>query len=721
MSVRFFPRFIVALTTLVVLTVLICGSVHAQTGCTVQSQAANLNALRDGSTAGSIAAVTIRNLACSTANGVYTATGATNPATIATNLNSTINLKAWGAMGDAKGYTTGVMTSGSATFTDTTNAPFLPTDCTGGTGCTGTVNKAIMVDGAGAAGAPLSANIIGYTSASVVTLSANAGSSVPYSYASDFYYINPKPLPAVGQSGAGSYAPGNTITLTGGTATTQAVLTVTQTGLQSATVNAAGSGGTNGACVLTGTTGTSSTGPGRFTIAATIAGNVISSLGAITSQGGYTTNPTSVASEPVTSSCGLTGATLVLKMGVLNVRVSTLGKYSVFPTSPVAQGSTSGSGTGATFTLFSSLTGGYTFGTDDSAVFSAAITYAMSLNNGQQPIIYAPGGSYYMKGTTSPTITKSIIITGDGPHNSYFVIDPAYVGDLISTSDVWGLGFVNGMSPTADNTGVSIGNFTVIGNAHATGVQNAIALYDRSDFANISNVHVYWLHGQAILIGTEKNTTQAYMRESTIYNIKGMFCGTSALPCIHITSMNDLGAYGDSTNEIIISDVNVFNAASAGVVVDNINNTFADTRLIKFFALRIEQSNNGDNLNIGLSTNTGRTGAIQIYGLESISAPAGFWSMNFADSASVFHNYSMYVEGITFTGYAGGGGINIQDGQQMQFIFNGTSVYGYVLQTASSATVPFGISVDYGGSEFAITSNLGTAGIVKKPTWAAFP
>lgn len=147
------------------------------------------------------------------------------------------------------------------------------------------------------------------------------------------------------QSGIGSYVPGNTITLTGGTFTTAAVLTVTHTQVSSATVSAGGTGGTPGTQTVTGTTGTGTKFQANVTISG---GGAITAVNSITVNGSYTVNPTSLTNEPVTGA-GLTGAQLNIKMGASTVITSTPGSYTVLPSNPVAQGSTSGSGTGATF------------------------------------------------------------------------------------------------------------------------------------------------------------------------------------------------------------------------------------------------------------------------------------------------------------------------------------------------------------------------------------
>lgn len=150
--------------------------------------------------------------------------------------------------------------------------------------------------------------------------------------------------PVTAQSGAGSYAPGDTFTVTGGTGTA-AVLTITNTKVVSATVAAGGSGGTDGTQTVTGTTGTGT----KFQASVTIASGAITAVLSITVAGDYTVNPTSLTNEPVTGA-SLTGAELNVKMGILTAPVSTPGSYSVLPTAPVS-GTTSGSGTGATFTL----------------------------------------------------------------------------------------------------------------------------------------------------------------------------------------------------------------------------------------------------------------------------------------------------------------------------------------------------------------------------------
>ena len=154
---------------------------------------------------------------------------------------------------------------------------------------------------------------------------------------------------SISAAGTG-YVPGQTITLTGGAETSNAVLDVLTTKVVSATVagGAGGTGGTPGTQTVTGTTGTGT----LFTASVTVSGGgAITAVLSITTGGKYTVNPTTLATEPVTGA-GLVGAQLNVVMGINTVggHAGNLGSYTVTPANPVAQGSSSGSGTGATVT-----------------------------------------------------------------------------------------------------------------------------------------------------------------------------------------------------------------------------------------------------------------------------------------------------------------------------------------------------------------------------------
>lgn len=147
--------------------------------------------------------------------------------------------------------------------------------------------------------------------------------------------------------GTGGYAPGNTIHLSGGIQTTPAIVTVTDTAVTGLpTIASAGSGGTPGAAVVTGTTGTGTKFQANVTIGG---GGSISSVDNLVIGGSYSVNPSNTNAEPVTGG-GLSGAQLAIEMGVGSVSVTSAG---VFTENSIGgnftQASTSGSGVGATF------------------------------------------------------------------------------------------------------------------------------------------------------------------------------------------------------------------------------------------------------------------------------------------------------------------------------------------------------------------------------------
>jgi hypothetical protein len=294
----------------------------------------------------------------------------------------------YGATGTWQQLTGGAITLGTNAF-HAGNATFTSAD----------IGKIIIIYGAGVNGSPLNTTISGYVDAHDVTLSANASSTTSSSIYNAYLAGY-----TTSQSGSGSYAAGDTITVATTGGTVASIFTVNTTGLVSATANAAGSGGTNGSCVLTGTTGS---GAQKFQINATISGGAISAIGSVVTQGSYTTNPTSLNAEPVTSSCSLSGATLTVKMGVGNIAVTQGGVYTSFPSSPVAQASTSGSGTGATINVNAQVSGNFEYGFDDTTAIQSAISATP-----QYATLYFPCGLYRISSALS--VSTSINIKGCG-------------------------------------------------------------------------------------------------------------------------------------------------------------------------------------------------------------------------------------------------------------------------------------------------------------------
>lgn len=114
-------------------------------------------------------------------------------------------------------------------------------------------------------------------------------------------------IPTVAIAGAGALGAGSSAAAT-------AVMKVV-----SATIAAGGTGYTNGAQVLTGTTGTGT----KVQVNVTIAGGIVTAITGIAVAGAYTVLPT-LAGEATTGPVG-TGATLNLVMGVASITVGTAG------------------------------------------------------------------------------------------------------------------------------------------------------------------------------------------------------------------------------------------------------------------------------------------------------------------------------------------------------------------------------------------------------------
>jgi len=148
-------------------------------------------------------------------------------------------------------------------------------------------------------------------------------------------------------TGNTSYAPGDDVFLSDSSSSeVAAVLNVDTTGVYSAAIAAGGANGTNGAQVVTGTTGTGT----KFTANVTITGGAITAVNSIATAGEYTVNPTNLAIETV-SGAGIEAAALIVRMKPVTLSVVTPGSYLDFST-PIGQsGTTPGGGGGCTFNV----------------------------------------------------------------------------------------------------------------------------------------------------------------------------------------------------------------------------------------------------------------------------------------------------------------------------------------------------------------------------------
>lgn len=289
------------------------------------------------------------------------------------------------------------------------------------------------------------------------------------------------------------YVPGDTINPAGGTQTTPSVVTVTQTQVGSAAVNAPGTPSVQGNYVMQGTTGTGS----RFTVVMTY--NVFFSpqifVSAIGSAGAYTVNPTSLAAEPMTLVSGpgsWTGLTLTITMGVklasvtnpgvftvnppghamtqgstsgsgsgvtfigcrtgpLGLSVVNAGIYSSFPTNPVAQASTTGTGVGAAFTVTTGAVPGGTPPQNGDWLFFAGVGGTTQLNGQTFVATNVLGGTFSLTdvyGNPVDSTTWGVFTSGGMVLRIYTLTTPYAAADLdwlkwTQSADVMSLTCVN--------------------------------------------------------------------------------------------------------------------------------------------------------------------------------------------------------------------------------------------------------------------------------------
>ena len=112
-------------------------------------------------------------------------------------------------------------------------------------------------------------------------------------------------------------------------------------------VNAIGSGGTPGSCTLTGTTGTGTPFQATATVAAGGSLTAAASL-SIAVPGSYSVSPTDPQNEPVTTNCGLSGATVNVQSTALTIATLVAASGTAKPATAVSTNLTHGSSTGPT-------------------------------------------------------------------------------------------------------------------------------------------------------------------------------------------------------------------------------------------------------------------------------------------------------------------------------------------------------------------------------------
>jgi hypothetical protein len=624
-------------------------------------------------------------------------------------LAETISVKDFGAAGNTLSFSDGTISANSNAFSSN-SASFTAAD----------IGKTIWIDYAGNGTSSLQTTITGITDSHHVTLAANAQTTVPYTFLSGIKVTS-------AQSGSGSYAPGDTITLSGGTASVPAVVTVSRTDVMSVTLVSGGSGGTSvtgstsGSCVVTGTTGA---GERKFSANVTISGGAIASVGSIVNAGQYSANPTVLTAEPVTGCGALTGATVSLVMGVLLPVVTTQGSYTT-TTFSLTQLSTSGSGTGATFSPeFFVTAGAFTYGTDDTAAWTNAMNYVTQLDNaGNLACLHAPSGAYLITAALPTFYKVPGCINGDGSNQTIIDIAPSLSGTLFSWSEDWG-GVHNPVNSLPTTSGPILTNLHIVGDQDSSNTQHAITFFDRDDNVYVDNVFVDTLNGSCFRTGVPHNVpTQASIRESYIQNFHCFNSGNANSPAMDILS-TDIGG-GDGTNEVTFQDINIFAPYGAGFVLHS-NNSAGGTaeRLINVNNLRVEGFQTGiepgNLVQVGDSGLSGNVNTVSFDQLQLITPYLGYAALDVTADTSADQPYFINASNVVMGGGNLGQGLRIEAGRNMSFSFQRIGTNDYNVFVGAFPLVGSSITFSDNGSESSLYTSIDPTSIasVKLPSGA---
>lgn len=346
--------------------------------------------------------------------------------------------------------------------------------------------------------------------------------------------------------------------------------------------------------------------------------------------------------------------------------------------------------------------------TDDSKAIAAAENVAMALPAGSIPTIYFPAACYAIGSDASlPLLTHPMHIKGDGTHKTYINVLPSYIGDIFSFSEVWqGGSYINGVKPTADNAGVMVTGISIFGDKTSPNVNNALAFYDRDNFAIVRDFEAFYLNGSCLFTGHNKNQNRSYVRESLFYNLRCNNTGTPTTAAVDLSSTTVAG--DDATNELQFFGLNIFNSAGVGLDIRNPDN-YSATRGITFFGVRVEFSA-GDNIQIGSASDAGQVLAIKMFGMESVTpgqTNSGHFGVNIDTSGPQM--YEILIEGGGIGPCWGGTtcfGINMGNMRLSRVQLNNIATSG--ANVTYTPTIGSYVTLDGNGLEKTWTYNFGT-------------
>lgn len=316
-------------------------------------------------------------------------------------------------------------------------------------------------------------------------------------------------------------------------------------------------------------------------------------------------------------------------------------------------------------------------GTADAApALTAAINAANALTaQGKPACVYIPTGTYRIK-SNPPQFARAGCIKGDGPTQSTLLLDKDFSGDLFTWSEAWG--------PTTP--GPTVVGLRIVGDRTAGHQQNALVFYDRDDEVFLDQIVVSHVPGRALYSGISKRSSRAYMRESHLRSLRFFDDGAPGVPVVEFSSTGQ--APTDATNEIRLSQVDIYGARGPGFVIRNAGDGFV--RAITADSLRIEGPESGqaigDLLTIGDPHLGGTVSDISFTNLELIDVPKGFAAFRLTAPEHGKVPYLVSVSGMISGGASQGEGLRIDAGRTSNFHFHEIATSGTNVIVSSRAS-----------------------------------
>lgn len=607
-----------------------------------------------------------------------------------TSLSVPLYLTNFGAKADAITNIDGVAVVGSTTYTSAT-AAFTAKDCSTGAGCTGSVDKIINIDFAGPSCGPLDTTIVNFINATTIILGTSASCITGYNYTFTWDVTT-------SQSGLGSYAVNDILTLQGGTFAAAATATVTSTLVASATIVTPGTlavvadGSSTGNCYVQGTTGVNDI---PFVASLAVTAGIPTAVNSIKTTGIYYTNPTNLASEPVTpvTNCtGLVGTTLSIKMGVKTASPGFLasgrGQYSVQPVTPIA--TTSINGTGMTATPIWNHAGNYIYGTNDTIAWATAFTKSNTLSsNGNFNCLILPNGISIVK-TALPVFTYGPCIHGQSRDKSMLFLAASYVGPAIGVDNTWIVTALNRPEDGSINNnshvlyGTDLADFGIFGTHYSPNIQEGVLFYDSNDFITINRMFISSLNGSCLGMGRLLNQTRAFTRESNFHDIQIHSCGNSVEPAFFIDTKN----VGNS-DDLYFTNINIFASFGIGAQISADGNSQTSQNYFDHFRIESMQWQPSrisyDSLVIGSATETGQVDSLIFDKLQIINPYLGYCAVRVTANNSSNAPYQILAEGYISGGSPFGKGLCIDYGRVNEFHFTSMQTDGINIVFAGGA------------------------------------